>query len=53
MLKWECIESQGVTSCQIPYNEQGLTAITYIVGLISLVVFSWVCFFKLLDALFK
>ena len=53
MLSWECIEIQGVTKCQIPYNEQWLTWITYILWLITLIIFSWVCFFKLLSSALK
>lgn len=53
MLKRECMESQGITTCQIPYDTQGISAITSLVALLALLTFSWYAFFKLLTAFFK
>ena len=40
MLKRECMESQGITTCQIPYDTQGISAITSLIALIVLLTFS-------------
>jgi len=53
MLKRECIVSQGITTCQIPYDTQWISAITSLVALLALLIFSWYAFFKLLTAFFK
>ena len=42
------MESQGITTCQIPYDTQWISAITSLVALLA-----WYAFFKLLTAFFK
>ena len=47
------MESKGITTCQIPYDTQGISAMTSLVALVALLTFSWYAFLKLLTAFFK
>ena len=53
MLKRECIIDQGVQKCQIPYSADWISGITELVGLVALLSFTGVAFFKLIHAFFK